>query len=64
MARILVVSEQDPNVMVEMVERDHEDGGVDGACTGCGYTVSQGGIWFSGFEDMLREAENHIDRKH
>lgn len=62
MARILVVSERDPNIMIEMVTIDPDDGGVDGSCTGCDYTVSQGGTWYGTFEDMMQEAEIHIDQ--
>lgn len=66
MARILVVSDNDPTIMIEIVGVvDDEEGRVDGRCTGCpDYTLSEGGTWYGTFEDMLQEAGVHIDQRH
>lgn len=72
MAKVLVVDEEDPTIMIEVFsipedEPGGADGGWDGTCNrpGCeDYTISECRTRFNGLDDAVMEAMIHIDRRH
>jgi hypothetical protein len=62
-ARILVVHDTDPALFFDLTE-DDETADCDGACSGCGYTISEGGSRFNGLADAVHAAIVHLDQQH
>jgi hypothetical protein len=62
-ARVLVVHDTDPDLRIELAD-DGDDASWDGPCTGCGYTISEGGTRHNGLEDAVHAAIVHLDHHH
>ena len=63
MARIMVVHSTDPALFIELTDPDNE-ADYDGSCTGCGYTVSEGGTRWTSLADAVMAADVHLDHQH
>jgi hypothetical protein len=63
MARVLVASDTDPRLFVELTGGD-DDSDWDGRCSRCAYTTSEGGTRFSDLADATQAAIVHIDHQH
>lgn len=64
MARIVIISERDPELRVELVDVDPAEGDWDGRCTGCAWTVHKARGFFPNKDDAVAMAEVHVDHHH
>ena len=62
MARVLVVHDHNPDLHIHLADDGEND--WDGACTGCGHTVSEGGTQCNGLADAVHAAIVHLDFHH
>lgn len=62
-ARVLVVHDTDPNLHFELAA-DDTTADWDGPCSGCGYTISEGGTRFNSLADAVQAAIVHLDHHH
>lgn len=62
-AHLLVVHDTRPALQFDLTD-DGDDASWDGACTGCGYTISEGGTRHNGLADAIHAAIVHLDLQH
>lgn len=62
MARVQVVHDDNPDLLIDLADDGEDDRG--GACTGCDYTVSEGGTRRNGLADAVHAAIVHLDHQH
>lgn len=63
MARVLVVHDTRPDLYVELFDND-DDRSWDGPCTGCGWTVSEGGTRFNDCAEAVQACIVHLNHQH
>ncbi len=64
MARIVISSETNPDLFVELIEADDPEGGYDGACTLCTWTLLDDTGYFPDTAEAVAATEVHIDHHH
>lgn len=62
MARVLVVHDTRTDLYFDLTEVGYAS--WDGSCTGCGYTISEGGTRFTELDDAVLNAIIHLDHQH